>query len=164
MKPLLFASISGMIIFIALSSFTEKTDHSNKVNEIKLEETLQDSVHVNEVRDLVSNELLSRLENQGGIKASWRFLDKSGHRTKIFTNVDTDFKNIKNNYLKLSDQNEVFGDIVRIDGSLRSHVCSFKIVYPEQTIFARRSVLDEWEDVKSFTGIEEKPATEKVGW
>ena len=45
------------------------------------------------------------------------------------------------------------GDVVRIDGGLQSHVCSFKVVFPGKEIFLRKSVLDEWQTVVDFTGV-----------
>ena len=116
-----------------------------------------DSVSHWEVKNIVEKNLVSRLQGKGGIKAGWSYMDKSGHRNMVFENVDYEFRNLENYWIKLSDKHEVFGDLIRIDGSFRSHVCSFKIVYPNMEVYARRSVLDEWEDVVKFTGVKKAP-------
>ncbi|MFT6502536.1 MAG: hypothetical protein ACJASQ_002663 [Crocinitomicaceae bacterium] len=113
-----------------------------------------DSVTHYEVEKIIEKNLVVRLEGKAGIEASWGFMDKSGHRNMIFTNVDLTVKNSNNNWVKLSENNEVFGDVVRMDGSFRSHVCSFKIVYPEKKIFVRRSALDDWQGIVEFTGVD----------
>lgn len=117
-------------------------------------EVVPDSVGVWQVQHLIESELVARLEGKAGLEATWSQMDKSGHRNKIFPNAGYDFENkTANGYIRLNEKGEVFGDVVRLDGTLRSHVCSFKISYPDEKIMVRKSALDKWEDVVSFTGV-----------
>lgn len=162
MKYILSTSIMAVLVITGLTSVQtspRKVVEAEKVANV----TLADSVTTWEVRRLIESELSARLIGQGGITSSWAHMDKSGHRDLVVNNVDYNFKNVNNHFIQLTENNEVYGDLVRLDGTLRSHICSFKIVYPEKKVFARKSALDEWQDVETFTGVTEKPVMRDGG-
>lgn len=166
MKIVLITAGVVVAAFIGLTSIVPNSDTESivDVNFRKARKVIRDSVSTWEVQNLIESTLVSRLENQGGITPSWGHMDKIGHRTKVYANVDYSYKNRNGYYLQLSKENEVYGDVVRMDGTLRSHICSFKIVYPQEAVFARRSVLDEWQNVIDFTGVEEAPPMQDGGF
>lgn len=150
-----------VFVAIALMSLQYNSGNANiSMTEVKPKNKI-DSVGVWEIENLVRDSLISRLAGQAGLTAEWTIMDKSGHRTQIVSNAGMDIENKHGHYVHLSDGNEIFGDVVRIDGSFRSHVCSFKINYPDREIMARRSALDKWEDIISFTGVEKVKLRER---
>jgi len=176
MKTLLLA---GGISLATIVGVDTELKHTN-FTAAELADKQPDSVHVSEIQRIVKNELLSRLQGQGGLTTEWAHMDKSGHRDMVFTNAITQIKqankdaletmdfwanfevpptiNYGNGWAQLDNNNELHGEIVRYDGSHRSHVCSFKIEYPDRQIQVRRSALDEWEDVVAFTGVKHAPS------
>ncbi|MFT5780029.1 MAG: hypothetical protein ACI837_002990 [Crocinitomicaceae bacterium] len=165
MRLFIIASLFSIGSIIGLSSVQWSPEKLSCGTELKdrLPAPIQDSVHQSEVRYIVEQNLVSRLVGQGGLESTWQSMDKSGHRNLIFLNADYDYKNARNDYVQMNDENEIFGDVVRLDGSFRSHICSFKIVYPGKEVFARRSVLDEWQNVVEFTGVKEATKMEMSG-
>jgi len=112
---------------------------------------MKDSVDRYEVQSLVEKKLVKPLSKKVGLKSSDEFMDKSGHKRKHeFYTVNYNFKNLKKRFIELTDKKEVFGDLVQMDGSLNSHICSYKVVYPDKEIFVRNSVLEDWMSVKEF--------------
>ncbi|MFT5780030.1 MAG: hypothetical protein ACI837_002991 [Crocinitomicaceae bacterium] len=165
MKIFIVASLFSVGAIIGLSSMQWSPESLESNEEVRdIIEPIQDSVYEYEVRDYVEQHLLSRLVGQAGLESSWTYMDKSGHRTMVFPNAGSNFKNADNNYIQLNDKGEVFGDVVRLDGSFQSHVCSFKIVYPDMELYARRSALDQWQNVIDFTGVKELPKTSEGGF
>jgi hypothetical protein len=185
MKALLIAGGIGLAAMIGTNTEMGLTNFTQS----ELNDNEPDSVSTWEVQRMVKKELLARLTGKGGLTTEWGHMDKMGHKHLIFTNAVTEINHgggeisvasdnweliseIRNNqptkaWTTLSENNEVFGEIARYDGSQRTHVCSFKIIYPERKIMARKSALDEWEDIVSFTGkkkadeLEDIPLREK---
>ncbi len=165
----LFALASGfaVIAVIGLSSIQKSPNISNEFVRDTLPTMLEvtsDSISIWEVDQLVKSQLLARLEGKAGLTSAWQHMDKSGHRDKVFTNAEIGHQNVTKYYIQLSSDNEVFGDLVRIDGTFRSHICSFKIVYPEGKIYARRSALDKWQTAAEFTGVKKPTPVSKNMW
>jgi len=134
------------LAFIGFTSMQEKGNEfqAEQWETIKLDIS-SDSVSRQEVMHLIRVEIVDPLGKHAGLKSSWEFMDKTGHRNvqDVYT-VSYEFRDQTTEFVFLTDSNEVFGDLLKMDGSLRSHVCSFKIIYPDKKVYARSSVLDKW--------------------
>lgn len=172
MKLLLIAGGIGFATFFGVNTEMSLTNFTQS----ELSDNEPDSIQTYQIQHVVKTEILSRLQDKGGLTTEWGHMDKIGHRDLIFMNAITEFKqdgkdniesvdnwnigtniNDGNGWVRLSENNEVFGEIARMDGSHRSHICSFKIIYPDGEIKLRRSALDNWEDIVSFTGVKNAP-------
>ncbi len=140
---------TGIIILagaiITLASFTTKKEKELQVQVTERSVAVADSVFKYQIQNLVYNQVVMPLGDCGKLKTSLEFMDKSGHRTKVVVDqVGYDLRNENNQYVMLDEQGEAYGDLEKIDGNFRSHICSFKVDYKNKKVYARSSVLEDW--------------------
>ena len=162
MRIFTILSLTGLCALLSLTSLQQKQIENKEYSIDWQKNNAQiDSVHSSVVYNLIYRQLLSRLIGKGGIESSWSMVDKTGHRDLIITNASVNWQNQENNWIQLASDNVAYGDLVRVDGTLQRHICSFKIVFPQQRIYARRSALDKWQTIKQFTGVRKNPTLRK---
>ena len=91
----------GYTIF-GLSSYALKnTSSKTTISTFEQEQNSIDSVSYWSVKNLILNELVTRLGWKYGVKSHWRHMDKTGHRPRVISNVGYNFKASKTKTSKI---------------------------------------------------------------
>ena len=113
-----------------------------------------DTIYPYVLNQIVDDQLVNPLADCGKIERMEfiGFMDKSGHRQETTYQPvrDINYQLTKNGLIIIEKGQMIYGDISRLDGTFKSHLCSIKVDYTNGNVWARNTGLEPWVDAATY--------------
>ena len=154
---ILILTVSLIAITSVINSQSDKHCASDKKATLSTftatPKTLQkDSAYSWQIYQVVMDNIMDPLGECGKLESSLGFIDKSGHRNRIFVDrLNLTYKNWQEDKGVIhTDDGYVYGSLVKTDGNFNSHICSFRVDPKTNKTWARSTALDTWMPAEEY--------------